>query len=96
MDDLIEGIHKLFLSNYVYPVNIGNPVEMTIKQMADKIVQLTQSKSSFVFKPLPVDDPKVRQPDIHLAKKILSWEPKITLEEGLKRSLDYFKRRILV
>ena len=96
VDDLIEGIHKLFLSNYVYPVNIGNPVEMTIKQMADKIVQLTQSKSSFVFKPLPVDDPKVRQPDIHLAKKILSWEPKITLEEGLKRSLDYFKRRILV
>ena len=96
VDDLIEGIHKLFLSNYVYPVNIGNPVEMTIKQMADKIVQLTQSKSSFVFKPLPVDDPKVRQPDIHLAKKILSWEPKITLEAGLKRSLDYYKRRILV
>ncbi len=93
--DLIEGIYKLFLSNYSYPVNIGNPVEMTIKQMADKITQLTKSKSKFIFKPLPIDDPKVRQPDISLAKKILNWEPKINLEEGLQRSLDYFKRRIL-
>ena len=96
VDDLIEGIYKLFLSNYSYPVNIGNPVEMTIQHMADKIVQLTQSKSRFVFKSLPVDDPKVRQPDISLAKKMLHWEPKIDLEEGLKRSLNYFKRRILV
>ncbi|MBI2645642.1 MAG: SDR family oxidoreductase [Deltaproteobacteria bacterium] len=95
VDDLIEGIYKLFLSNYVYPVNIGNPIEMTIKQMADKIIQTTQSKSPFVFKPLPIDDPKIRQPDIALAKKILNWEPKVNLEEGLKRSLDYFKRRIL-
>ncbi|MBI3018826.1 MAG: SDR family oxidoreductase, partial [Deltaproteobacteria bacterium] len=95
VDDLIEGIYKLFLSNYAYPVNIGNPVEMTIKQMADKIIQITQSKSPFVFKPLPIDDPKIRQPDISLAKKILDWEPKINLEEGLQRSLNYFKRRIL-
>jgi len=70
--------------------------QISVKEMADKIVQLTQSKSRFVFKSLPVDDPKVRQPDISLAKKMLHWEPKIDLEEGLKRSLNYFKRRILV
>ena len=95
VNDLIEGIYKLFLSNYVSPVNIGNPVEMTIKQMADKIIQVTQSKSKFTFQSLPIDDPKIRQPDIALSKKILDWEPKINLEEGLNRSLDYFKRRIL-
>lgn len=95
VDDLIEGIYRLFLSDYAYPVNLGNPRELTVHAMAEKIIQITASPSRCVYRPLPEDDPKVRQPDITLAKGILAWEPKVSLEEGLKRSLPYFKEKIL-
>ncbi len=94
ISDLVEGIYRLLMSNYSYPVNIGNPKEMTIKQLAEKIIEITGSKSRIVYKPLPEDDPKVRQPDITRAKTILGWEPKITLEEGLKSTIEYFKAQI--
>lgn len=95
VDDLIDGIYKLFLSDYSNPVNIGNPTEMTIKEMAHKIIEVTQSSSKLSYKPLPIDDPKTRRPDIDLAKKLLNWEPKVHLEEGLKKSMEYFRREIL-
>ena len=76
------------------PVNIGNPNEMTIRQMADKILQATQSDSKIVYVPLPEDDPKTRQPNISLAKKILNWEPKVNLDEGLKSTKQYFKQKL--
>ncbi|HBQ21493.1 MAG: NAD-dependent dehydratase [Deltaproteobacteria bacterium GWA2_38_16] len=94
VDDLISGIYKLFQSDYSYPVNIGNPTELTIHEMAKKVIEVIHSKSKFIYKSLPQDDPKTRQPDITLAKKLLQWEPKISLEEGLKRSMDYFKRSL--
>lgn len=90
VDDLIEGIYQLFLSDYTNPVNIGNPDEMTIKEMAKKIISLTQSKSKIVYNPLPIDDPKTRQPDITLAKKLLKWKPKVDFETGIKKSMNYF------
>jgi dTDP-glucose 4,6-dehydratase len=95
VDDLIEGIYRLFLSDYPYPVNLGNPNELTVQDMAEKIIQTTESGSRCVYRPLPQDDPKVRRPDIALAKKLFKWEPKIALKEGLKLSLPYFKRKIL-
>lgn len=95
VDDLIEGIYQLFLTDYSYPVNLGNPTEMTIQQMAKHITTLTQSKSNFAYKPLPVDDPKTRQPDIALAKKLLNWNPKIDFKTGIASSLNYFKKEIL-
>lgn len=91
MDDLIEGIYRLLMSDYVYPVNIGNPVEITIKDFAEEVVALTGSKSKIIYKPLPADDPKQRKPDITRAKEILGWEPKVSRSEGLKITLDYFK-----
>lgn len=91
VDDLIEGIYRLLLSDYVYPVNIGNPVEITIKDFAEEVVALTGSKSKIIYKPLPTDDPKQRKPDITRAKEILGWEPKVSRSEGLKITLDYFK-----
>ena len=91
VSDLIEGIYRLMMSTMNDPVNIGNPNEMTIKEMAEKILQATQSKSKILYTALPVDDPKVRQPDITLAKKTLNWEPKVGLDEGLKSTLEYFK-----
>lgn len=91
MDDLIEGIYRLLMSDYVYPVNIGNPVEITIKDFAEEVVALTGSKSKIIYKPLPTDDPKQRKPDITRAKEILGWEPKVSRSEGLKITLDYFK-----
>lgn len=94
VDDLVEGIVRLLKSNYTNPVNIGNPDEITILQFAKEIIELTNSKSKIVFKPLPEDDPKVRQPDITLAKKILGWEPKVTRRDGLLRTLKYFKEKI--
>lgn len=94
MDDLIEGIHRLLVSSIHEPVNIGNPKEMTIKEMAEKILQATASKSKIVYTPLPVDDPKVRQPNIELAKKYLHWEPKVKLEDGLKTTMEYFKSKL--
>lgn len=91
VDDLVEGICRLLHSNYVLPVNIGNPQEITIKQFAEEVVKLTGSKSKIVYKELPVDDPKQRQPDITKAKELLGWEPKVSRTEGLKVTLDYFK-----
>jgi len=91
VDDLIQGIYRLLLSDYNLPVNIGNPVEITIKQAAEEIVKLTKSKSKLIYLDLPKDDPKVRQPDISRAKEILDWEPKITRKEGFKITYDYFR-----
>jgi len=91
VDDLVEGIYRLLLSNYSHPVNIGNPNEITLKDFAEEILKLTGSNAKIVFKPLPIDDPKQRQPDISRAKKILSWEPKVNRSEGLKRTYNYFK-----
>ena len=89
--DLVEGIYRLLLSDYHLPVNIGNPVEITIKQAAEEVVKLTNSKSRLIYLDLPKDDPKIRQPDISRAKEILDWEPKVSREEGLKITYDYFK-----
>jgi dTDP-glucose 4,6-dehydratase len=94
VDDLVEGIYRLLMSDYHEPVNIGNPDEMTIKQLAEAIVRVTKSKSQIVYKPLPVDDPKVRQPDITLAKKLLGWEPRICLDEGLQRTIGWFQTQV--
>jgi len=91
VDDTIEGIYRLLISDYNQPVNIGNPHEMTLLEMAQKIIELTNSQSSIEFHPLPVDDPKVRQPDISLAKRILNWEAKIPVEEGLRRTINWFR-----
>jgi dTDP-glucose 4,6-dehydratase len=94
VSDLVEGIYRLLMSDQHEPVNIGNPIEMTIQQMADKILQETQSQSKIVQVPLPEDDPKTRQPNITLAKKLLDWEPKVNLDEGLESTLAYFKQQI--
>ncbi|NUO07270.1 MAG: SDR family oxidoreductase [Candidatus Brocadia sp.] len=89
--DLVDGIYRLLLSNEHDPVNIGNPEEITICQLAREILALTGSKSKIIFKPLPVDDPKIRQPDISRAKMLLGWEPRVSREEGLRKTLGYFK-----
>lgn len=94
VSDLVDGIFRLLMSNETNPVNIGNPSEITIMQFAEEIIKLTGSKSKVCFKPLPVDDPKVRQPDITRARNILGWEPKVGREEGLKITIDYFKKII--
>jgi len=96
IDDLIDGIIKMMHSrdDFSGPVNLGNPDEFTIIELANKILKLTKSKSKIVFKPLPEDDPLKRKPDITIAKKELSWEPKIKLEDGLIRTIEYFKRII--
>ena len=91
VDDLVEGIVRLLLSDYVYPINVGNPSEITISQFAEEIIQLTGTKQSIIYKGLPVDDPKQRQPDISKAREILKWEPKINRAEGLKVTYEYFK-----
>jgi len=94
VSDLIEGIHRLLISNFNDPINIGNPIEMTIQQMAEKILQATGSHSKISYKPLPVDDPKVRQPNIEKAVKYLDWEPQVKLDEGLKTTIEYFKSQL--
>ena len=94
VQDLVEGILKLLFSDEVEPVNIGNPREMTILEFAELVKDLTGSKSGIVFEPLPVDDPKIRQPDITKAREILGWEPEVQVEEGLKVTLEYFKKEI--
>lgn len=91
VDDLVEGIYRLLMSDYHLPVNIGNPVEITIKQFADEIIKLTGTSQKVIYKPLPQDDPKQRQPDISRAKEILNWQPAVSREEGLKRTYEYFK-----
>jgi len=91
VDDLVEGIYRLLMSDCAQPVNIGNPDEITIKEFAEEIIQLTQTHQKVIYHPLPTDDPKQRRPDITLAKEILQWEPKVHRSEGLKLTYDYFK-----
>lgn len=91
MDDLIEGIYRLLLSDYAYPVNIGNPNEITIKDFAEEILALTGANQKIIYKPLPKDDPKQRQPDISKARELLNWEPKVGRKEGLEKTYAYFK-----
>ena len=94
VDDEVEGIFRLLLSDYSDPVNIGNPEEISILDFAKEIVSLTGSKSKIVFKELPQDDPKVREPNIALARKLLGWEPKVSRSEGLRITVDYFKQKV--
>jgi dTDP-glucose 4,6-dehydratase len=91
VDDQVEGIYRLLLSDYSYPVNIGNPHEITIKDFAEEIIKLTKTTQKIVYKELPIDDPMQRQPDISLAKKILNWEPVVDRAKGMKITFDYFK-----
>ena len=91
VDDLVEGIYRLLLSDYAYPVNIGNPSEITMNEFAEEIIKLTGTDQKIVHRPLPKDDPKQRQPDITKAREILGWEPKINRAEGLKITYEYFK-----
>src|ERR1044071_8686199 len=91
VDDLVEGIYRLLLSDYHLPMNVGNPSEITIKEFGEEILKLTGAKQKLISKPLPKDDPKQRQPDISKAKEILGWEPKVSRAEGLKITYDYFK-----
>ena len=94
ISDLVDGIIKLMLSTANEPVNIGNPREMTIEEIARTIIQMTGAKSKIVYKPLPTDDPKVRQPDITRARALLNWEPKVPLEEGLGKTIEYFRTKV--
>ena len=94
VDDLVEGILRLMMSDYVYPVNIGNPDEITIKEFAEEIIRLTGTDQKIVYKPLPKDDPKQRKPDISRAKEILNWEPKYSRAEGLKPTLEFFQNKV--
>lgn len=96
VSDLIDGIYKLMMSDYSLPVNIGNPDELSMLQLAHEIIELTTSKSKIVFKQLPVDDPKVRQPDITKASTLLGWKPLVQRREGLKRTIQYFREKLRV
>ncbi len=95
VDDLVEGIYRLLLSDHPHPVNIGNPQEITIKEFGEEILRITGSKSKIIYQDLPKDDPKQRKPDITLAKKVLNWEPKYSRAEGLKPTLEYFQKKVL-
>ena len=94
ISDEVDGIVRLLFSDVDSPVNIGNPAEMSVLEMAETIIRITGSRSKIVFKPLPEDDPKVRQPDITKAKTLLNWEPKVGLEEGLRNTLEYFRMKL--
>ena len=94
VSDLIDGIYKLMMSDYVMPMNIGNPEELTMLQLAQEIISLTNSNSKIVFKELPEDDPKIRQPDITKARTILKWEPMVARVDGLERAVEFFKTKI--
>ena len=95
VDDLVDGLNKLLTTDHHLPVNIGNPHEMTVLEFAERIIKLTKSNSKIVYKPLPEDDPQVRQPDIAKARKILGWEPKVELEEGLAKTIVDFRARLM-
>ncbi|HKB78321.1 MAG TPA: UDP-glucuronic acid decarboxylase family protein [Thermoanaerobaculia bacterium] len=95
VSDLVDGIYRLLMSDEVLPTNIGNPNEMTVLQFAEEIKRLTGTKAAIVFKPLPEDDPKIRRPDISKARALLGWEPRVPLEEGLQRTIDYFRRVLM-
>jgi dTDP-glucose 4,6-dehydratase len=94
VSDLIDGIFRLAMSNFHEPVNIGNPREMTIKQFAEEIIRITGAASRIEHRPLPVDDPKVRQPDITRARNVLQWEPRVDFDEGIRKTIDYFRARV--
>ena len=94
ISDLVDGIIRLMLSDTNDPVNIGNPVEMTIKQIAETIIRMTGAKSRIIYKPLPTDDPKQRRPDITRAQTLLGWQPKVQLEEGLVKTIEYFRTNV--
>jgi dTDP-glucose 4,6-dehydratase len=94
VSDLIDGIYRLFQSNYAEPVNVGNPNEFTVRQLADLVLRLTGSRSTIEYRPLPTDDPKVRRPDITKARALLGWEPQVGLEDGLRRTIDFFKAQL--
>ena len=94
VSDLIDGIFKLAMSDFHEPVNLGNPREMTIKQFADEIIRITGTKSAIEYKSLPIDDPRVRQPNIARAKDVLGWEPRVDFEEGIKTTIEYFKESL--
>ena len=94
VDDLVDGLIKMMNSNQIGPINLGNPNEFTILELAQKVIEYTNTKSKIIFKPLPQDDPKQRQPDISKAKKYLNWQPTIELKDGLKDTINYFKRKI--
>ena len=93
VDNLVNGIFRLAMSEYHEPINIGNPREMTILEFADKILEITGSKSEIIKKPLPADDPKVRRPDITRARQLLCWEPKVDFEFGIRETISYFQVR---
>jgi dTDP-glucose 4,6-dehydratase len=95
ISDLVDGIIRLMLSKENDPINIGNPTELTIEQIARRIIEMTGSKSRIVYRPLPTDDPKVRQPDITRARTLLGWEPKISLDEGLGKTIEYFRSKVM-
>ena len=94
MDDLIEGILLWFERGGAEPVNLGNPSEFTVRELADIVLRLTGSRSPVVYQPLPTDDPRQRRPDISRARELLGWEPKVALEEGLRRTIAYFRQVI--
>jgi dTDP-glucose 4,6-dehydratase len=94
VSDLIDGIYRLMMSDYHEPVNIGNPREMTSRQFADEIIRIMGASANIEHRPLPVDDPKVRQPDITRAREILGWEPKVDFEEGIRKTIEYFKNHV--
>lgn len=94
VDDLVEGIYRLLMSDEVEPVNIGNPDEITMLDLAKEIIELTNSKSQIIYEELPADDPKIRQPNIDKARRILKWEPKVNRKEGLKKTIEDFRKRL--
>ncbi|MDR3626626.1 MAG: SDR family oxidoreductase [Ignavibacteriaceae bacterium] len=96
VSDLVDGIYKLLLSNESDPVNIGNPDEITIKEFAEEVIRITGTKSKIIYKDLPEDDPKVRQPNIEKARRILGWEPKVNRADGLKITIDFFKKTAVI
>ena len=94
VSDLVEGIYRLFESDRIEPTNIGNPIEFTVRALAERVLQLTGARSKLVERPLPTDDPKVRQPDISIARQLLKWEPQVSLDEGLERTIGFFRTKL--
>jgi dTDP-glucose 4,6-dehydratase len=94
VDDLVDGIYRLFHSDRADPTNIGNPGEFTIRELAELVIEMTDSRSELAFRPLPEDDPKTRQPDITVARSVLDWEPRVSLRQGLERTIPYFRKLV--